>query len=84
MCVWLLFWVAFACCLLLLFPETPSVSFHSFSCVGMDNRYKWIDDRLSSERVRQCQKKTNGEYVVGLHQVGEGKAIRELTLRHMR
>ena len=56
-CVWLLFCVAFACCLLLLFPETPSVSFHSFSCVGMDNRYKWIDDRLSSERVRHRKKK---------------------------
>ena len=48
-CGCLLFCVAFACCLLLLFQETPSVSFHSFSCVGMDNLYTWIDDRLSFE-----------------------------------
>ena len=57
-CLWL---VAVLCCFCLLlvafFPETPSVSFHSFSCVGMDNRYKWIDDRLSSERVRHRKKK---------------------------
>ena len=56
-CGWLLFCVAFACFLLLLFKETPSVSFHSFSCVGMDNLYKWIDDRLSFERVRHRTKK---------------------------
>ena len=65
-CGWLLFCVAFACCLLLLFPETPSVSFHSFSCVGMDNRYKWIDDRLSSERVRHRKKKMFRDLVFDL------------------
>ena len=43
-----------ACCFC--FKRQPSVSFHSFSCVGMDNLNKWIDDRLSFERVRHRKK----------------------------